>query len=199
MKKKTELIKPEQIIDTILFIRGQRVILDTDLAKIYGVPVKRLNEQVKRNLRRFPDDFVFRLTFQEGKSLRSQIATLNKTGRGRHRKYIPYAFTEPGAIMAANVLNSVTAIRMSVFVVRAFVKMRALLSNDKRLAEELKELEKKLTGRLDVHEIAIVDVLRRLIKLLEPPPAGPEPKPKGPIGFQPQRRPEKAEFCEWTP
>ncbi len=87
--------------------------------------------------------------------------------------------------MAATILNSERAGEMSVFVVRAFVRMRALLSSNKALAEELKRLEKKLTGRLDVHEIAIVDVLRRLIKLLEPPPDTPEPKPKGPIGFQP--------------
>jgi hypothetical protein len=87
--------------------------------------------------------------------------------------------------MAANVLNSVTATRMSVFVVRAFVRMRAMLSSDKGLAEELKKLERKLTGRLDAHEIANVDVLRRLIKLLEPVPNRPNPKPKGPIGFQP--------------
>ena len=156
------------------------------MAQIYGVPVKRLNEQIKRNPRRFPNDFAFRLTSQEVESLRSQIATLNKMGRGQHRKYIPYAFTEQGAIMAANVLNSVTATRMSVFVVRAFVKMRAMLSSDKGLAEELKKLESKLTGRLDAHEMAIVDVLRRLIKLLEPRPEQTTPeKPKGPIGFQP--------------
>ncbi len=187
MIKKTELDKPEQIITAIGFIRGQRVILDTDLAQIYGVPVKRLNEQIKRNLRRFPIDFAFRLTSKEAESLRSQFATLNKQGRGQHRKYIPRAFTEQGAIMAANVLNSVTAVRMSVFVVRAFVRMRAVLSRDRGLAEELKKLESKLTGRLDAHEIAIVDVLRRLIKLLEPRPAPPLPevKPKGPIGFQP--------------
>lgn len=151
-----------------------------------GVTVKRLNEQVKRNPERFPSDFAFRLTAQETESLRSQNATLNKTGRGQHRKYTPLAFTEQGALMAANVLNSLTAVRMSVFVVRAFVKMRTLLTNDEGLAQELREMEKKLTERLDAHEIAIVDVLRRLIKLLEPPPEPcmPEP-PKGPIGFQP--------------
>jgi phage regulator Rha-like protein len=196
MKNKTELIKPEQIIETIFFIRGQRVILDTDLAQIYRVPVKRLNEQVKRNLKRFPDDFVFQLTSQETETLRSQIAAVGQTKNLRSqfatsswggRRYPPYAFTEHGTIMAANVLNSERAVEMSVFVVRAFVRMRSLLSSDKKLAEDLKELERKLTGRLDAHELAIVDVMRRLIKLLEPKPTPPlpEPKSKGPIGFQP--------------
>lgn len=184
--KKTDLIKSERIIDAIHFIRGQRVILDTDLARIYGVNTKALNQAVKRNRERFPADFMFRISRAEIMENRSQIVT----GSEKHRdpRFRPFAFTEQGAIMAANVLNSMTAVRMSVFVVRAFVKMRALLSGDKGLAEELKKLETKLTGRLDAHEIAIVDVLRRLIKLLEPPPApppAPEPEPKGPIGFQP--------------
>ena len=185
MKKKTELAKAEQIVDTIFFVRGQRAILDTDLARIYGVSTKALNQAVKRNRGRFPADFMFQISCHELTENRSQFVT----GPGKHRdpRFRPFAFTEQGAIMAANVLNSVTAARMSVFVVRAFVKMRAVLSGDKGLAEELKKLEKKLTGRLDSHETAIVDVLRRLIKLLEPRPAPPLPeiKPKGPIGFQP--------------
>jgi hypothetical protein len=150
---------------------------------IYGVSAKALNQAVKRNRGRFPADFMFRLSRHELVKNRSQFVT----GPAKHRdpRFRPFAFTEQCAIMAANVLNSVTAARMSVFVVRAFVKMRAMLSSDKGLAEELKQLEKKLTGRLDSHEIAIVNVLRRLIKLLEPVPDGPEPKPKGPIGFQP--------------
>ena len=183
MKNKTELIKPEKILTAIFFIRGQRVVLDADLAKVYGVPTSRLNEAVKRNLARFPSDFIFRLTKKEQKALISQFA-MSKKGRGGRRTR-PFAFTEHGAIMAATLLNSERAVEMSVFVVRAFVRMRALLSSNKGLAEELKRLEKKLTGRLDVHETAIVDVLRRLIKLLEPPPSAPELKPKGPIGFQP--------------
>ena len=202
MKKRAALVKPERILDAIFVLRGQRVILDTDLALIYGVPVKRLNEQVKRNLRRFPDDFAFQLTLQDVSNLTSQFAISSlkhpgkpnipkilrsqfATSRWGGRRHLPYAFTEHGAIMAANVLNSDRAVEMSVFVVRAFVKMRAILSSDKGLDEELKKLEKKLTGRLDAHEIAIVDVLRRLIKLLEPrPEPSLPPKPKGPIGFQ---------------
>jgi hypothetical protein len=128
-------------------IRGQKVILDADLARIYGAPTKRLNEQVRRNIKRFPPDFMFRLTADEADSLRSQIATL-KSGRGKHPKYLPYAFTENGAIMAANVLNSPEAVRMSVFVVRAFVKMRELLGGTKELARKLADLERKLTSRL---------------------------------------------------
>lgn len=185
MKKNTALTKPEQIINNILLIRGQRVILDADLAKLYGIPTFRLNEAVKRNRTRFPEDFMYQLTRQEVRNLTSQIAISSLKHGGRRSS--PYAFTEHGAIMAANILHSEWAVEMSVFVVRAFVKMRSLLSSNKRLAEDLKKLERKLTGRLDAHEIAIVDVLRRLIKLLEPRPTPPLPeaKPKGPIGFQP--------------
>jgi hypothetical protein len=141
-----------------------------------------LNEQVKRNAKRFPSDFLFQLNAEEADSLRSQIATL-KTGRGQHRKFLPYAFTENGAVMAANILNSPEAVRMSVFVVRAFVQMRDLLGSTKDLAKQLAALEKKLAARLDGHESAIVEVLQRLMNLLDPPPP-PEPEPpKRRIGF----------------
>ena len=169
------------ITSVIRTIRGKKVILDSDLAQIYGVPTKRLNEQVGRNAKRFPPDFLFQLTAEEADSLRSQIATL-KTGRGQHRKFLPYAFTENGAIMAANVLNSPEAVRMSVFVVRAFVQMRELLGSTKELAKQLAALEKKLTDRLDGHEVAIIEVLRRVMDILDPPPPPPEP-PRREIGF----------------
>ena len=162
-------------------IRGQKVILDTDLARIFGVPTFRFNEAIKRNRVRFPGDFMFRLTSLEAESLRSQIAILKK-GRGRHRKFLPYAFTENGAVMSANVLNSPEAVRMSVFVVRAFVKMRELLGGTEELARQLAELERKLTARLDVHESVIVDVLRRVMEILDPPPPPPETT-KRQIGF----------------
>jgi hypothetical protein len=162
-------------------IRAQRVILDADLARIYDVPTKALNQAVKRNAKRFPPDFLFQLTAEEADSLRSQIVTL-KSGRGQHRKFLPYAFTENGAIMAANVLNSPEAVRMSVFVVRAFVQMRELLGGTKELAKQLAALEKKLTARLDGHEIAIIEVLRRVMDILDPPPPPPEP-PRRRIGF----------------
>ena len=176
--------KLDEISSVIRTIRGQKVILDSDLANIYGGPTKALNQAVKRNRKRFPPDFLFQLTAEEADSLRSQIVTL-KSGRGQHRKFLPYAFTENGAIMAANVLNSPEAVRMSVFVVRAFVQMRDLLGSTKELAKQLAALEKKLTTRLDGHEIAIVEVLQRLMDILDPPPTPPEPEmPKRRIGFQ---------------
>ena len=176
------------ITPLIRTIRGQKVILDSDRARIYCVPTKRLNEQVKRNAKRFPSDFLFQLSAEEAESLRSQFATL-KGGRGQHRKFLPYAFTENGAIMAANVLNSPEAVRMSVFVVRAFVQMRELLGGTKELARQLADLEKKLTARLDRHEVAIVEVLRRVMDILDPPPL-PEP-PRRQIGFhaEPEGKP----------
>jgi len=164
-------------------IRGVRVMLDSDLAKIYGVPTFRFNEAVKRNKERFPPDFMFQLTAEENASLRSQFAIL-ETGRGRHRKYRPYAFTEYGALMAANILNSPRAVQMSIFVVRAFAKMRESLLASPDLARKLAALEKKLTGRLDVHEAAIVKVLQDLMQILNPPPLPPDP-PQRKIGFQP--------------
>ena len=179
----------EVIAPAIRTIRGQKVILDSDLARIYGVPTKRLNEQVQRNAKRFPSDFLFQLTATEVESLRSQIATSNTRGG---RRYLPYAFTENGAVMSANVLNSPAAVRMSVFVVRAFVQMRDLLGGTKELAKQLADLEKKLTARLDVHESVIVDVLRRVMDILDPPPPPPEPEqPKRRIGFhvEPEEKP----------
>lgn len=158
------------------------MILADDLARLYGVPTKRLNEQVKRNQERFPDDFMFQLSLEEAKAVlrsRSQIETLK---RGRNIKYLPYAFTENGAVMSANILNSPQAVRMSVFVVRAFVKMRELLTGTRELTAELRKLEAKLTARLDGHEAAIFEVLQRVMDILNPPPPPPEP-PRRQIGF----------------
>ena len=169
----------EIITSVIHTVRGKKVIFDADLAKLYGVPTKAFNRQVKRNAQKFPGDFMFQLTPKEFESLRCQIGTSNKRGG---RRFLPYAFTENGAIMAANVLNSPEAVRMSVFVVRAFVKMRDLLGGTKELAKQLAALEKKLTARLDGHEVAIVDVLRRVMDILDPPPPPPEP-PRREIGF----------------
>ena len=125
-------IAPPDIDSLITGMRGQKVILDAHLARIYQVPTKALNQAVKRNLDKFPEDFLFQLTpteAEELRALRSQIVTL-KAGRGQHRKYLPYAFTEHGAIMAANVLNSPQATRTSVFVVRAFVKMCSAFASE---------------------------------------------------------------------
>ena len=171
----------EIITSAIHAVRGKKVILDADLAKLYGVPTKAFNRQVKRNAQKFPDDFMFQLTLKEFESLRCQIGTSNKRGG---RRFLPYAFTENGAIMAANVLNSPEAVRMSVFVVRAFVQMRDLLGSTKELAKQLAALEKKLTDRLDGHESAIIEVLRRVMDILDPPPPPPGPEtPKRRIGF----------------
>jgi phage regulator Rha-like protein len=183
MAKETSTEEALEVEPLIEEIRGEKVILDSHLARIYGVTTKRLNEQVKRNQSRFPADFAFQLTAEEARNLRSQIATL-KRGRGQHRKYRPYAFTEHGAIMAANVLNSPRAVQMSVFVVRAFVKMRGVLTDTRALSRKLVALEKDLKGRLDTHEAAIVTILQRVMELIDPPPAPREPeKPR--IGFQP--------------
>jgi len=170
----------DQIGAMIRTIRGQKVILDSDLASIYGVPTKALNRAVKRNLERFPDDFIFQLKWEELENLKYQFGT--SSFHGGKRK-LPYAFTENGSIMAANVLNSPEAVRMSVFVVRAFVQMRDLLGSTKELAKQLADLEKKLTARLDGHEAAIIEVLQRVMDILNPPPPPPAP-PRRRIGFQ---------------
>ncbi len=157
--------------------------LDADLARLYGVTTKRLNEQVKRNRERFPEDFMFQLTVEETdrwRRSRSQFATLE---RGQNIKYFPYAFTEHGAIMAANVLNSRRAVQMSVFVVRAFVKMRSVLTDTRDLARKLAALEKELKGRLDIHEATIVTILQRVMDIFDPPPAPPPPK-RHRVGFR---------------
>ena len=172
------LVPLERVERTILVLRGHRVILDSDLAALYGVPVKRLNEQVKRNADRFPPDFAFVLTKEEGAVLRSQIATL-KPGRGEHRKYLPTAFTEHGAVMAASVLNSAKAVQMSVEVVRAFVRLRGFLASHRQLAAKLEELEKQIASH-DKNIVTLFDAVRSLM-------ATPE-KPKRQIGFQTKGR-----------
>lgn len=186
-------------------IRGQKVILDADLARIYGVPTKALNQAVKRNLKRFPNDFLFQLTPEDIAELnRSQFVTASGTSETmrsqfvtaykRNIRFLPYAFTENGAIMAANVLNSPQAVRMSVFVVRAFVQMRELLGGTRELARQLAALEKQLTERLDGHEVAIIEVLQRVMDILDPPPPPPEP-PRPQIGFrvEPEKKPASKE------
>lgn len=163
----------ESIARSILILRGQRVILDRELAAIYGVSTGRLNEAIKRNAKRFPEDFMFQLTREEAERSRSQIATLNK-GRGYNIKYLPHAFTEHGAIQAANVLNSARAVEMGVYVVRAFVKLRELLVSNAALARKLDELERKYQH----HDEAITAILSAIRELTNPPAA----KRRG-IGF----------------
>jgi hypothetical protein len=146
----------------ILILRHQKVILDADLAELYAVPVKRLNEQVRRNRERFPEDFLFQLTAHEARLLRSQIAT-SKTGRGG-RRYRPYAFTEHGAIMAATVLNSNRAIQMSLFVVRAFVRLREMINSNRAIAIKIAELQR----RLENHDDTIQDLPVAIRELMFP-------------------------------
>ncbi|MBI4358474.1 MAG: ORF6N domain-containing protein [Candidatus Omnitrophica bacterium] len=157
-----QIISVETIERWIFLIRGHKVMLDNDLAELYGVTTKRLNEQVRRNIKRFPPDFMFQLTFVEAKSLRSQFATLEKSGRGRHRKYFPYAFTEQGIAMLSSVLNSERAIQVNITIMRAFVKLRQLASAHSELAKKLAELEKR-TSKHDKEIQAIFEVIRRLM------------------------------------
>jgi hypothetical protein len=162
-----------RIENRILLVRGQKVLLDDDLAALYNVEVRALNQAVKRNKRRFPSDFVFQLTGKENRNLKSQFVTAN-TGRGG-RRTSPYAFTEYGAIMAASILNSPRAIEMSVFVVRAFVRLRDTLASHKALASKFAELEQ----RLETHDKTIGEIIDAIRALMAPPE-----KPARQIGFR---------------
>jgi len=173
MRDRQDIIVVDQIEPLIRDIRGQKVLLDKDLATLYGVPTRTLNQAVKRNRARFPEDFRFQLTREEQEALRSQNVILKK-GRGQHYKYLPYAFTEHGAIMAATILNSPRAVEVSVFVVRAFVKLRRLALGHKELAAKLAELEARVAG----HDDAIRQLVAAIRQLMAPPE-----KPKRRIGF----------------
>ena len=179
---KTKLLaqyEVERVSRGIFTLRDQKVILDADLAAVYGVETGALNRAVKRNILRFPSDFIYQLAPDEVRNLRCQIGISKGPGG---RRYLPFAFTEHGAIMAATVLNSPRAVQMSVFVVRAFVRMREALSDTAALARKLAALEREVKARLDGPDAAIVDVLRRFMEILDPPPL-PEPPPKPSIGF----------------
>jgi len=185
MTNEKALIPAERIERLIYLIRGQRVMLDSDLAELYGVETGALNRSVGRNANRFPPDFVFQLTPQEVADLRCQIGTSNE-GRGG-RRYHPYVFTEHGAIMAAMVLNSPRAVEMSVQVVRAFIRLREMLASNRELAQKLAELERKLEG----HDAAIRNLFEAIRQLLN----SPEP-PRKQIGFQvKERRTRYAASC----
>jgi hypothetical protein len=164
------LAPTQDITRAILVLRGQRVLLDAELAALYGVTTKRLNEQVRRNLHRFPADFMFQLTAAEVADFRSQFATIEGGGRGQHRKYLPYAFTEHGAVQAANVLNSPRAVEMGIYVVRAFVQLRELFSSNKELAKRLDQLEARIEKKLTTHDEAIAAMLSAIRELMKPPP-----------------------------
>jgi hypothetical protein len=168
MPKKPNAAAAASVASQIRIIRGQRVLLDSDLAALYGVTTKAFNQAVRRNRDRFPPDFVMQLTGPEAETSRSQFVTLN-AGRGHNLKYLPLAFTEHGAIMAATILNSPRAVQMSVYVVRAFVKLREVLASHTELARKLETLEKSIAS-LDANTRRQFDeVYGSILSLMGPP------------------------------
>lgn len=191
-----DLLPLESITQRIAILRGQKILLDADLAQLYGVPTKRFNEQVKRNLERFPADFMFQVTEEEFAALRSHFATSNGQPAGRGgRRYLPFAFTEHGAIMAATILNSPRAIQVSVYVVRAFVQLRELIVSNKELALRLDDLENKtelMSLKHDTFEHNTRVQLKQIFDALRDLMAPAEPTQKRPIGFvTPEDTPSK--------
>ena len=172
MGDKEAIIPAERINRMILLVRGQKVMLDSDLAELYGVPTKRLNEQVKRNADRFPEDFMFRLNSEEKKEV---VANCDHLRSLRFSPGAPYAFTEHGALMLASVLNSKRAVDVSVFVVRAFVRLREMLSSHRELAKKVSELERKTKGH-DEQIRSLVGAIRQLMT--------PDEKKTKRIGFE---------------
>lgn len=171
-------ITSEQIVHDILVLRGHRVLLDSHLSALYGVTTKRLNEQVRRNAERFPEDFMFRLTAEEAAGLRSQSATSNRFASRGGRRHLPYAFSEHGAIQAANVLSSAKAVEMGIYVVRAFLRLREMLASNRELARRFAQLEARLDKKLTKHDEAIATILSTIRQLVN------QPAPRRrPIGF----------------
>ena len=166
MPNPKSVIPIERIASRIYLIRGEKVMLDSDLAALYGVPTQRLNEQFKRNRARFPADFAFQLTRAEFDSLRSQFAILN-TGRGQHRKYLPYVFTEHGVAMLSSILRSKKAVQVNIAIIRTFVRLREILGTHKDLARKIEEHDRQIAG--------LFSAVQKLL-------AAPQPK-KNPIGY----------------
>ena len=165
------LMVVEQIARTILVLRGNKVLLDSDLARLYGVTTKALNQAVKRNADRFPSDFMFQLTTKEAERSRSQFVTLK---RGENVKYRPYAFTEQGVAMLSSVLRSSQAVQVNIAIMRAFVKLREVLGSNRELARRFADLEHRV-GKHDEEIATIIEAIRQLI--------APPEKPKREIGF----------------
>ncbi|MDD5384537.1 MAG: ORF6N domain-containing protein [Gallionella sp.] len=174
MAGKKSLVVAESIETKILTIRGQKAMLDADLAELYGVETRVLNQAVKRNIERFPEDFMFQLTAAEKAEV---VTNCDHLAKLKFSPSLPYAFTEHGAIMAASVLNSPRAVEISVHVVRAFVHLRELVSGHKELAQKLNQLERKVGA----HDRAIAELINAIRELMTPA----EPKKKRPIGFAP--------------
>jgi hypothetical protein len=173
MAKKSAIVSQAEIESAVIEMRSEKVLLDADLARFYRVTTKALNQAVSRNRDRFPDDFMFQLSADEAKALRSQIVTL-KTGRGQHRKYLPYAFTEQGVAMLSSVLRSPRAVAVNIEIMRAFVRLRKVLAANADLARRLDEVEKHLSK----HDEQFVDVIRAIRQLMETPS-----RPRKRIGF----------------
>ena len=175
----SSLVPQELIQSKILHLRGQKVILDRDLAVLYGVETRVLNQAVRRNISRFPDDFMFQLTRDEAKFLRSQFVTLKEN---QHFKYMPYAFTEQGVAMLSSVLNSERAVQVNIQIMRVFTKMREMFINYQEIKQTLEDMERKYDHQFKINNILFEEVfeeIKAINKLLEPPD-----KPKGKIGFQ---------------
>jgi hypothetical protein len=173
---KQALLGSAHIASRILLIRGQKVMVDADLAELYGVSTKRLNEQVRRNASRFPADFMFALTAAEKAEV---VANCDHLARLKFSPTLPSAFTEHGALMAASVLNTTRAVEVSVYIVRAFVQLRELIASNKDLARRLDELEARIGKKLDSHDQAIVGLINAMRELMKPT----EPLTKRKIGF----------------
>ena len=170
---KTKSLVPQEVIENkILLLRGKKIMIDSDLAKLYGVSTKVFNQAVKRNKKRFPEDFMFQLNEEEMKSLRSQIVTSNRGGR----RYDAYAFTEQGVAMLSSVLNSKKAIEVNIQIIRAFVKLREMIISNKELRKKIEEMESKYDGKFEV-------VFRPITKLI----GTPEKTNKKKIGFEVKR------------
>ena len=172
--KPKDLIPEKRILKTIMLIRGEKVILDSDLAELYGVETRRLNEQVRRNIDKFPEDFMFQLTKEEFDNLKSQIATSSSSWGGRRK--LPLVFTEHRALQAANVLNSEQANKMSVFIVRTFVSLREMALTNEKLSRKVDQLEKRVSD----HDEILIELVREIRKLIDTPK--PKRKTKS-IGF----------------
>jgi hypothetical protein len=168
--------KPESLGPLIFLVRGEKVLLDADLAALYGVEARALNQAVARNRNRFPEDFMFQLTAEEADSLRSQIVIL-KTGRGQHRKYRPYAFTEQGIAMLSSVLRSPRAVEVNIAIMRTFVQLRRLMDSNRDLARKIEAMEKKYDEKFAV----VFDAIKRLIAEDQARTA----RPRRRIGFLP--------------
>ncbi len=172
MPDKKAIVPVGRIEQRILLIRGEKIIVDADLAQFYGVPTKRLNEQVKRNKNRFPDDFMFQLSAEEKSEV---VANCDHLAKLKYSKSLPYAFTEHGAIMAASVLNSPTAVEVSVYIVRAFIRLRRVIAEHKELSRRIVQIEHHLAD----HDEQIIELIQAIKQLLKPEP----PPKKRRIGF----------------